>query len=172
VALGGQVTATLSTANQIGLVVIDMPDGNGLSIGTSSTFSSNVPYTIYDPYGNVIGSGNIGTGSSYIDTTKHIAIAGTCTIMIAPGNATGSVTLSPTSISPDIYAPITIGGAPVTVATTTPGQSAHLTFSAYAGQRVYLYVYNPTGTKGNVSKKGQIRQRLKYDPFWTVMPKR
>lgn len=48
----------------------------------------------------------------------------------------------------------------------------HLTFSAYAGQRVCLYVYNPTGTKGNVSKKDQIRQRLKYDPFWTVMPKR
>jgi YD repeat-containing protein len=154
VALGGQVTATLSTANQIGLVVIDVPDRNGLSIGTSSTFSSNVPYTIYDPYGNVIGSGNIGTGTSYIDTTKHIAIAGTCTIMIAPGNATGGVTLSPTAISPDIYAPITLGGSPVTVATTAPGQSAHLTFSAYAGQRVYLYVYNPTGTKDQFGNQG------------------
>lgn len=154
VALAGQVTAKLSTANQIGLVVLDVPAGVGLSIGTVSTFTSNVPYTIYDPYGNSIGSGSIGTGTSYIDTTKHVAVAGTCTVMIAPGNATGSVTLSPTAISSDIYAPITIGGAPVTIATTNPGQAAHLTFSGYAGQRLYLYVYNPTGAKDQFGNQG------------------
>jgi hypothetical protein len=162
VTLGGQVTATLNTANQIGLVVVDVPVGDGLAIVTNSAFTSSVPYTIYDPYGNVMGSGNISTGNSYIESTKHIAVAGTCTIMIAPGSSTGYVTLSPTAIAPDIYVPITVGGSPVTIATTTPGQSGHLTFTGYPGERIYLYAYNPIGTKDQYGNQGS--NIWMYDP--------
>jgi YD repeat-containing protein len=142
--LGGQVVATLGTASQIALVAVDMAGGQWLSVGTVSTFTSNVPYTVYDPYGNVLASGNIGNGTSSFDTIRAVTVTGTCTIMLAPGNATGSVTLSPMA---DVIDPITVGGSPVVVPPTSPGQSGHLTFYATAGMRVLLNIYNPTGAK-------------------------
>src|SRR5579864_469751 len=159
-ALGGQVVATLNTANEIALVAVDMTAGQWLSVGTVSTFTSNVPYTVYDPYGNVLGSGNIGNGTSYFDTNHAVKITGICTIMLAPGNATGSVTLSPMA---DIVEPITVGGAPLVVSPTSPGQSAHLNFFATAGTRVYLYAYNPTGTKDQNGNQGSTIRML--DPL-------
>ena len=143
VKLGGQVTATLGTANQIGLVAIDVAELQGWSIAASNNFASSVPYTVYDPYGNVLGSGSIPTGTSALggNYTSHV---GTCTIMIAPGNQTGNVVLSP---SADFTASLTV---PSGAGTTGPvvqvpstgnlalGQSAILTFNGAASQVVSI----------------------------------
>ncbi len=142
--LGSPATVTIGTANLIGLLAVDVPASDGLWITTTNNFSSGVPYTIYDPYGNVLGSGSIPTGSSSINT-QHIRVAGTCTILVSPGNQTGSVVLNPAAIPPNISLPISVGGPPVTVATTASGQKAFLTFSGTVGQRLYMLTTNLTG---------------------------
>jgi len=154
--LGSPSTVTLGTANQIGLLAIDVPTLSGLWITATNNFTSSVPYTIYDSFGNVIGSGSIATGSSSISTIRDIGAAGTCTIMLAPGNQAGNVVLSPASIPPDPSLPITVTAsaappAPVTIATAAAGQSGHLTFTGTTGERLFLYIYNPTGTQSGAS---------------------
>lgn len=143
VTLGGQVTATLGTANQIGLVAIDVAELQGWSIAATNNFASSVSYTVYDPYGNVLGSGSIPTGTSALggNYTSH---AGTCTILIAPGNQTGNVVFSPSS---DFIASLTV---PAGAGTTGPvvqvpstgnlalGQSTILTFNGAASQVVSI----------------------------------
>jgi hypothetical protein len=143
VAFGGQVTATLGTVSQIGLVAIDVGELQGWSIAATNNFASSVPYTVYDPYGNVLGSGNIPTGASALggNYTSH---AGTCTILINPGNQTGNVVLNP---SADFTASLTVPAAagttgPVVQVPTTgnlaSGQSAILTFNGATSQVVSI----------------------------------
>jgi YD repeat-containing protein len=95
--LGNSATVTLGTVNQIGLLAVDVSPSIGLWIKAANNFPSSVPYTIYDPYGNIIGSGNIPTGSSIVTTSQLITSAGTSVIMVAPGNQTGNVVLTPNS---------------------------------------------------------------------------
>ena len=149
VAFGSQVTASLSTANQIGLVAIDVGQAQGWSLSATNNFPSSVSYTVYDPYGNVLGTGSIPTGASALggNYTSH---AGTCTIMIAPGNQIGNVVLSP---SADFTASLTV---PAGAGTTGPavqvpstgnlllGQSAILTFNAAAWQVLSFNMTNST----------------------------
>ena len=143
VTFGGQVTATLGTANQIGLVAIDVAEAQGWSLAATNNFASSVSYTVYDPYGNVLGTGSIPTGTSSLGG-NYAGHAGTCAIMIAPGNQTGNVVLSP---SADFTASLTV---PTAAGTTGPaiqvpstgnlllGQSAILTFNGAASQVVSI----------------------------------
>jgi hypothetical protein len=123
-------------------------DEQGWSMNTTNNFPSTVPYTIYDPHGNVLGSGNIPTGTSAIggNYTSH---AGTCTIMIAPGNATGNVILSPVA---NFTAVLTVPAAGMTgPVVQVPasgnlllGQNAILTFGGTQGQVLSFNMSNST----------------------------
>jgi hypothetical protein len=69
----------------------------------------------------------------------------TYTLVIDPDSTyTGSVTVALSNVV-DVTASITPGGAAVPVTFTTPGQSARLTFSGAAGQRVSLRATDVTG---------------------------
>ena len=142
VSLGGQVTASLNTANTVGLIAVDVAGGQGLWITTASHFSSTVAYQVYDPYGNVIGTGSIGPSTPYISTTRNVSGTGTCIILINPGSQTGSVILSPVAIPPVIKLPILVNGPAVNVTIASLGQSAFLTFNAFAGERINLLTGN------------------------------
>ena len=148
VAFGGQVTATLNSANQIGLVAIDVAEMQGWSLAATNNFASSVPYTVYDPYGNVLGTGSIPTGTSALggNYTSH---AGTCTIMINPGTQTGNVVLSPSSdftASLIVPSPGTTGPAVQvpSAGNLLLGQSAILSFNAAAGQVISFNLTNST----------------------------
>jgi hypothetical protein len=65
-------------------------------------------------------------------------------LVAIPVDVNGTITVSPAGGPP----------APVTIATQYPGQSAHLTFSGTSNQRLYLYVYNPTGAKDQYGNQG------------------
>ncbi|MGK5029321.1 PKD domain-containing protein [Janthinobacterium sp. MDT1-19] len=66
---------------------------------------------------------------------------GSYTIVMDPSGAnTGSATFSLYAVPPDASGSITVGGAPVTLTTTAPGQNARLTFSGTSGQRISLNV--------------------------------
>jgi RHS repeat-associated protein len=77
---------------------------------------------------------------------------GTYTLAVDPqGAAAGSVTLTFYLLPADYSAPISIGGAPVTVTTTTPGQNAALTFTGTAAQNIQLSASNVTIPSSRVS---------------------
>jgi len=64
---------------------------------------------------------------------------GTYTIKFSPaGSGTGSLTFTLYNVPSDVTGTITIGGPPVTLTTTAPGQNGGLTFSGTAGQKVSL----------------------------------
>ncbi len=56
----------------------------------------------------------------------------------ARGDESGPYGLGVTSIPADVSAPITIGGAPVDLSLTAPGQKGAWTFTGTTGQRVFL----------------------------------
>ncbi|HHY6931724.1 TPA: IPT/TIG domain-containing protein [Burkholderia ambifaria] len=67
---------------------------------------------------------------------------GTYAIVAYPGAATGSETFQLYDVPPDPTATITLGGSPVTLGTTVPGQKMSLTFSGTTGQQVSIVTTN------------------------------
>jgi len=81
-------------------------------------------------------------GSGFIDT-RVLPATGTYTILIDPEDANiGSATLTLYIVPADVTASITVGGAPVTVTTTTPGQNARVTFDGNSGSHALLVASN------------------------------
>jgi hypothetical protein len=169
VVLGGQVTATLSTANQIGLVAVDVGNGQSWSLNATNNFPSGVPYAVYDPFGNILGSGTIPTGTSSLGGSFS-SRSGTCTIMIAPGNATGNVILN-TVISFTGSLTVPAAGNTTGPAVQVPSsgnlllsQNAILTFSASAWQTISFNVLNSTIGSGASSCQMTV-----YDPYNNIV---
>ncbi len=67
------------------------------------------------------------------------------------GTATGSGTFTFYQVPADTSGTISIGGSPVTVATTTPGQNGSLTFAGTAGKNIHLTASNVTISLSQVS---------------------
>src|SRR5438034_2267077 len=81
------------------------------------------------------------SNGSVVDTTPAPS-TGTYTIVLDPGaTITGGLTLT---LSAEMTGSITIGGSPVSVSITRPGQKARLTFSGAAAQRVSLNITGVT----------------------------
>jgi hypothetical protein len=94
---------------------------------------------IYNPDGTILASSNYPWGQ-YFDALT-LPATGTYRILVdVSGAETGSVTLTLYDVPPDINTSITIGGSPVTVTTTAPGQNASLTYSGAAGQQATVHV--------------------------------
>jgi YD repeat-containing protein len=88
--------------------------------------------------------GNSPAGSTFNMDTQTLLGTGAYTLRVQhSGTNVGSETLQLTS-APDVTGPITMDGAPVTTTTTKLGQDVRLTFSATAGQRVFVRANNVT----------------------------
>jgi YD repeat-containing protein len=136
--IGQTKQVTINTANKIALVVFDGVAGQhvGLSAINLSLLQSVI--TIYKPDGAVLVSASPVTPFRGFVGAPVLPVTGTYTILVAPiGTNTGGLTLSLGDIT-DITGSITVGGPPVTVTTTAPGQNARLTFSGTAGQHLGL----------------------------------
>jgi large repetitive protein len=91
---------------------------------------------------------------AFIDA-QTLPTTGTYTVLVDPSaEATGSLTFSLYSVSPDTVDPITAGGASVTVTSSQPGQNNYLTFTGTLNQRISILVSNVTveSAKLNVLK--------------------
>ncbi|MCA8205128.1 IPT/TIG domain-containing protein [Burkholderia sp. AU33545] len=143
-AMGSSQSVTLSTANQIGMILFDGTAGQRATLLiTSSSFGSCSTGTIQilNIDGTVAGTTNLCNGT--LLTPVALPVTASFTIVISPSaNTTGSVTFSLISVPPDPTATITPGGPAVTLGTTTVGQNMSLTFSGTAGQRVSLLTTN------------------------------
>jgi hypothetical protein len=70
---------------------------------------------------------------------------GSYSIVIDPQeSSTGQITFQLYDVPPDVAGTITVGGPPVTVTTTAPGQNGRLTFSGFSGQRISVVINNVT----------------------------
>ena len=143
---GPPVTVTMSASGDDAAVTFDGTAGQRVSlklsnvtIGSSGCCSTKV--SILKPDGTtLIAPTNVGTSGGFIDAAT-LPASGSYTILVDPqGTATGSITLTLYDVLPDVTSAIVVGGAGVTVTTTTPGQNAKLTFNGTAAQRVSLKV--------------------------------
>ncbi len=110
---------------------------SGVTIGASACCSAQV--SILNPDGTVlIPAMQFGTSGAFVDT-RTLGGAGTYTILMTPaaGNS-GSVTLQLFDVPADVSGSAAIGGAPVTVAVSVPGQNGRVTFNGTAGQHATL----------------------------------
>ena len=106
---------------------------SGVTIGTSTTGSLKVSITKPDGTA-LVAATSMGTNGGFIDV-KSLPTTGTYTILVDPQSfAIGSATLQLYDVPADASAAITAGGAPVTIATTIPGQNAKLTFAGTADE--------------------------------------
>ena len=108
---------------------------------TSVTITSNGTLTIFKPDGSSLGSWSFASGGAFVDT-QTLPVAGTYTILVNPSSTgTGNATLTLNDCT-DVTGTISPGGGSVSVTIPVQGQSARVTFSGTAGQRVSL---NMTG---------------------------
>jgi len=150
---GASVRVPASGNNALGQnanLLVSATAGQKFSINLSSdTYSPSTAcfLTATDPNGSTVATGNCGSGASPIFVTA--ATNGTYNLFVDPQGLTlGSATFALTSNN-DVTGTITIDGQPVTVATSTAGQDARVTFTGTAGQRIFVRatgVTNPSAT--------------------------
>ncbi|MBF6571666.1 MAG: IPT/TIG domain-containing protein, partial [Candidatus Binataceae bacterium] len=131
--IGTPVTVSLGNANQQGLLLFNAIAGQQVSVAlSSSTFSTCPTVTLYNPNGGVIASQSYCSAGGFIDT-QTLPATGTYSLTVNPGNSAGSVAVTIYN-APTQLGNISIGGSPVTVAASVPGQDTELTFSGSSGQ--------------------------------------
>jgi hypothetical protein len=118
----------------------------------------NLEMKLETPEGKGLVSKYMSAGS-YIDTTT-LPVTGTYTLFVNPiAAATGKVTITAYEVPPDFAGSIEIGGSPVTVSTTVPGQNASVTFSAPASKGIKLTASSVTmGTSSCCSTLVSIKK--------------
>jgi RHS repeat-associated protein len=88
------------------------------------------------------------SANDYLDTTA-LPSDGSYTVVFNPGGPdTGNATIAIYTVPADSSAPITVGGAPVTVSVSV-GQSAKLTFTGAASQKVSISITGNTAEASN-----------------------
>ncbi|HST49687.1 IPT/TIG domain-containing protein, partial [Jatrophihabitans sp.] len=142
VTLPGAVTLATSGSGHVALAVFDASANSHLFVqeGTSSVPSCNGTLAIYDPHGVTIGSDSCAATNNYLD--QLLPTAGSYTVALSTNGSGGSLPIT-LNLVVDSTSPITTDGTPKTV-TTGIGQSANLTFTATAGQRVYVSITGNT----------------------------
>lgn len=140
---GPSLTATITTPGQNARYTFAGTAAQRISLLMSGvTASCNV--NIYKPDGTILAGYYNPVGSAFIDT-QTLPATGTYTILVDPFfDSTGSITLTLYDVPADTTGSITPGGSAITVTVSVPGQSAKLTFSGTAGQRVSLNLTSVT----------------------------
>ena len=156
---GAPVTVNLPVAGDIATLTFDANAGDRVSleitdvtIGTSVCCSTKV--TIVRPDNKTLSSLTLGTNGGFIDAVS-LPLSGTYSIVVDPqSTSVGDATLTLHAVPPDTTSAITLGGAPVTVGSTAPGQNATASFAGTVGEIVSLEISDVTvGTSTCCSTK-------------------
>ena len=134
---GSAVTVTTTIPGQNAQLTFAGTAGQRMSVNGSSAFGVCWNLGIFNPDGSQL-TNTFSCGSSIFIEPQALAVTGNYTVRIDPsGSVTGQATVSLYEVA-DISGSISIGGPPVSITTTTPGQVARLSFAGTAGQRVTL----------------------------------
>ncbi len=153
---GSSVTVTTTTPGQNGqLSFIGLTNQRVLLkiSGVALTGGSNLlSVAIKNPNGTSLASNTVGASGGFIDT-QTLPADGAYTIVVDPSNtSTGTATLTLYAVPDDVVGSITPGDPPVTVSTTSAGQSVKLMFEGTANQRVSLRITNVVLTGGTSNR--------------------
>ena len=126
-----RLTFTGFAGGRISLAVRDVAFGASTCCSVKvSILQPNGTYLVVPTY--------VGTKGAFFDT-KALNVSGTYTVVFDPqGTETGNAALTLFDVPPDATGSLAVGGAPVTVPFSTPGQNARLSFAGGAGQAVAL----------------------------------
>lgn len=145
---GSTLTAMISTANKVALVVFDGVAGQRVGLGMTSVSIPSSTVSLFNPDGTLMTYGTYGSGGGALDS-QILPATGTYAIVIDPSSTyTGSMTLT---LSAELTGAITIAGSPVSFSPTRVGQNARYSFSGTAGQTVSLGMTSVTIASSNVS---------------------
>jgi YD repeat-containing protein len=141
---GSALPLTLGRVGQVARVTFSATANQRLNLAVTNA-NLSAALTILKPDGTTWVPPTTVSNGLGIDTAP-VPTTGIYTIVIDPGaTVTGSLTLT---LSAEIVGSITIGGSPVSVSVTRPGQKVRLLFSGTTGQRISL---TATGVTGNPS---------------------
>ncbi len=134
---GSPVTVTTTAPGQNARVAFEGTAGRLISLQLSSVSFASAYVSVLAPDGSAfVKNVLVGTGGAFVDA-RLLPSSGTFSIFVDPvGANTGSVTLALHDVPADVSGELVAGGAALTVAITTPGQNARLTFQGTAGRRV------------------------------------
>jgi serine/threonine protein kinase len=158
---GEAVTMTTTSPGQLARLSFDATSGQrvfvdvtNVQMGPSGGYAGTL--TIQGENNSVLSSRSLWVQEpiTYIDTIA-IAASGTYSLVLDPDKlVTGSVTVRVLDVPPDVTGSTTVGGAPVSIATASPGQNASVTFQGSANQSITIDVRDilvgPTSGYGGV----------------------
>ena len=138
---GAPVTVTTTIPGQRGRLNFSGTPGQKVSVLVSNMTTSSHSVSIVNPDGSALFSVGFSQTGTFIDT-KTLQSSGTYGIVYDPPYIyTGSATFTLYD-APDVTGSVVIGGPPVSLTITTPGQDAVLTFEGTAGQQVTVRATN------------------------------
>jgi YD repeat-containing protein len=141
---GPPVTVTTTVPGQDARLTFSGVAGQRVSMKVSSVFPF-APYNcLLGPDGFVVNGSNCSENfrgrNAFVDTVV-LPTTGTYTIRVNGIYAgTGTATVSLYDVPPVLTGTLTIGGPPVTITATAPGQDAEMTFTGTTGQRISMKV--------------------------------
>lgn len=146
---GDPVTVNVTKAYQDAQITFAGKAGQRVAIdcakGTQYPDGKGTSFTLLDPSGTNVDQRTTSCDNPtlFLFDARLLTATGTYTIYISPpDDRTGGYTLKALSVPDDVTGgTVSIGGGPVTIATTKPGQHASVTFTANAGDRIYATCY-------------------------------
>lgn len=148
---GSGLEVALTTAEKIGLILVDGVAGQRMSVVgqvSSGSFLCNWILRVLRMDGTTLGQASPGCSQTTIVEPVTLPAAGTYTILVDPfAGGTGTATITPHTVV-DITTAVVPGGATVQAALTTPGQQARLPFTGAASQRVSVFAQITSGGFG------------------------
>ena len=147
---GSAVTVTNTIPGQNGRAIFTGAANQRVSFSVSSVSYSGGYHNwsnvyLKNPDGSTITWAIFDNGSTGFFDTQTLASADTYTILVDPWDtAVGSLAVTLYDVPADAAGTITVGGSPLTLTTTVPGQNAKPTFSGTANQQISVAFTNNT----------------------------
>jgi hypothetical protein len=138
---GASVPLTISTPGQNARLMFSGTAGESVSVLVSGLTITSGFVSILRPDGTTLAIKPFNAPTSAFVDRAQLPSTGTYTVFVDPSGASvGAATVSLYDVPPDLTGTITVGGAPVRVATAAPGQNATLAFAGSAGQSLTVSV--------------------------------
>jgi len=147
---GSSQTVTNTVPGQNGVRTFSGTANQCVSLNVSSVSFTGGTYNyvtvaLKKPDGSTLTSSVFENGSGGFIDAQILPTTGTYTIFVDPWDTgVGSLTLTLNDVPADATGSITVGGSPVTLTTTVPGQNAQATFNGITDQQISVALTNNT----------------------------
>ncbi len=140
---GTPVTVNTSVVGQDARLTFSGAAGQRVSLLVSNVVSPSGNISLLRTDGSTQSVMAVNLGFANFMAPVTLSTTGTYTLLVShSSSSTTSETLQLYTVPPDVTGTISIGGPPVTLTVTTPGQNASLTFAGTAGQDISFNLTN------------------------------